>query len=84
MKQKCDDRENFEAVIALSTKKSQSNQMLVQVMQLQQPTLFQWLTWYITEISTGGVLLQKGVYEIFANFIGKNLCWSVFLIKLQA
>ena len=29
VKQKCDDRENFEAVIALSTKKGQSNQMLV-------------------------------------------------------
>ena len=28
--------------------------------------------------------LKKGVLKIFINFIEKNLCWSLFLIKLQA
>ena len=28
--------------------------------------------------------VKKGVLKKFANFIGKHLCWSQFLIKLQA
>ena len=27
---------------------------------------------------------KKGVLKDFVNFIGKDLCWSLFLIKLQA
>ena len=30
------------------------------------------------------VFCKKGVPKIFVNFIGKHLCWSLFLIKLQA
>ena len=29
------------------------------------------------------VFVKKGVLENFANFTGKHLCWSLFLIKLQ-
>ena len=29
------------------------------------------------------VLCKKGVLKNFANFTGKHLCWSLFLIKLQ-
>ena len=29
-------------------------------------------------------LVKKGVLKDFANFEGKHLCWSLFLIKLQA
>ena len=36
------------------------------------------------EAATGGVLLQKAVLKSFAIFTGKQLCWSLFLIKLQA
>ena len=28
--------------------------------------------------------LKKGVLINFANFTGKYLCWSIFVIKLQA
>ena len=28
--------------------------------------------------------MKKGVLKDFANFKGKHLCWSLFLIKLQA
>ena len=28
--------------------------------------------------------VKKGVLKKFANFTGKHLCWSLFLIKLQA
>ena len=28
--------------------------------------------------------VKKGALKKFANFIGKGLCWSLFLIKLQA
>ena len=28
--------------------------------------------------------VKKAVLKIFANFTGKHLCWSLFLIKLQA
>ena len=28
--------------------------------------------------------VEKGVLKNFANFSGKHLCWSLFLIKLQA
>ena len=31
-----------------------------------------------------GYVLQIGVLKNFANFTGKHLCWSLFLIKLQA
>ena len=27
--------------------------------------------------------LKQGAFENFASFTGKNLCWSLFLIKLQ-
>ena len=30
------------------------------------------------------VFYKKGVLKDFKNFIGKHLCWSLFLIKLQA
>ena len=30
------------------------------------------------------VFFKKGVYINFANFTEKHLCWSFFLIKLQA
>ena len=28
--------------------------------------------------------MKKGVLKNFANFTGKRMCWSPFLIKLQA
>ena len=28
--------------------------------------------------------MKKGVLKTFANLTGKHLCWSLFLIKLQA
>ena len=34
------------------------------------------------EAATGGV--KKDVLKKFTNFTGKQLCWSLFLIKLQA
>ena len=36
------------------------------------------------EAATIGVLLKKGVFKDLVNFTGKHLCWSLFLIKLQA
>ena len=27
--------------------------------------------------------VKQGVLKIFANFAGKNLCWSLFLITLE-
>ena len=30
------------------------------------------------------VFFKKDVLKNFANFTGKHLCWSLFLIKLQA
>ena len=30
------------------------------------------------------VFLKKGVLKNFSNFIGKRLCWSLFLMKLKA
>ena len=30
------------------------------------------------------VFCKKGILKNFANFTGKHLCWSLFLIKLQA
>ena len=36
------------------------------------------------EATTTGVLLKKGIFKDFANFTGKRLCWSLFLINLQA
>ena len=30
------------------------------------------------------VLYKKSVFKNFANFTGKHLCWSLFLIELQA
>ena len=35
------------------------------------------------EAATGSVL-KIGVRKNFANFTGKHLCWSLFLINLQA
>ena len=34
--------------------------------------------------SLGDIFFKVGVLKHFANFIGKDLCWSLFLIKLQA
>ena len=36
------------------------------------------------EAATVGVLEKKGVPKNFTNFTGKQLRWSLFLIKLQA
>ena len=30
------------------------------------------------------VFCKKGILKTFVNFTGKHLCWSIFLIKLQA
>ena len=30
------------------------------------------------------VFCKKSVLKNFANFTGKHLCWSIFIIKLQA
>ena len=38
----------------------------------------------ISEAATGGVVLTKAVRKNFAIFTEKHLCWSLFLIKLQA
>ena len=34
------------------------------------------------EAATGSAI--TGVLKNFANFTGKHLCWSLFLMKLQA
>ena len=34
--------------------------------------------------SRSQMFFRVGVYKNFANFTGKHLCWSLFLIKLQA
>ena len=36
----------------------------------------------MTEAATGGVLLKKGMLKNFTIFIGRQLCWSLFVIKL--
>ena len=36
------------------------------------------------ETDNGGVPEKKAVLKIFAIFTGKYLCWSLFLIKLNA
>ena len=33
--------------------------------------------------SRSQMFLEIGVFKDFANFTGKHLCWSLFLIKLQ-
>ena len=33
--------------------------------------------------SRAQIFFKIGVLKNFANFIGKHLCWSLFLIKLQ-
>ena len=38
---------------------------------------------FSTEGATTEVFCKKSVLKNFANFIGKYLCWSLFLIKLQ-
>ena len=38
----------------------------------------------LSEAATRGALLKKSVLKNFANHTGKHLCWSLFLIKLQA
>ena len=38
----------------------------------------------ISEVATGVVPAKKSVLKNFAIFTGKNLCQSLFLIKLQA
>ena len=40
-----------------------------------------WLS--CTRAATGGYCKKKGVLKIFANFTGKHLSQSLFLIKLQ-
>ena len=37
-----------------------------------------------TSAATGCVLLKKVFLKLLQNFTGKQLCWSLFLIKLQA
>ena len=37
-----------------------------------------------TEAATKDFLLKKGVLKNFANFTGRHVWWSLFLIKLQA
>ena len=37
----------------------------------------------LSETATGDVLWNKVFLKNFANFTEKNLCWSLFLIKLQ-
>ena len=36
------------------------------------------------EAATGGVLQKKAALKNFAIFTRKHLCWSLFVIKLQA
>ena len=36
------------------------------------------------EVATGGVLIKKNIIKKLGKFIQKHLCWSFFLIKLQA
>ena len=36
------------------------------------------------EAATGGVFYKKAALKNLAIFTGKQLCWSLFLIKLQA
>ena len=36
------------------------------------------------EAATGGFFIKKAALKNFAIFTGKQLCWSLFLIKLQA
>ena len=36
----------------------------------------------MTEAATRGVLLKKGMLKNFTIFIGRQLCWSLFVIKL--
>ena len=36
------------------------------------------------EAASGGVLFVKAVRKNFEIFIGKHLCWSLFLIKSKA
>ena len=38
----------------------------------------------VSEVVTAELFYKKGVHKKFANFTGKHLCWSLFLIKLQA
>ena len=37
----------------------------------------------LTEVTTRGVLYKEAVFEYFAIFTGKNLSFSLFLVKLQ-
>ena len=39
---------------------------------------------YLTKAATEGVLKKKALRKKFTIFTGKYLCWSLFLIKLQA
>ena len=42
-------------------------------------------TVYCQKLPTGyRCSVRKGVFKNFIKFIGKHLCWSLFLIKLQA
>ena len=36
------------------------------------------------EAATGGFFIKKAALKNFAIFTGKQLCWSLFLMKLQA
>ena len=41
--------------------------------------------WYrLFRSSHGRCSVKKDVFKNFVNLIGKHLCWSLFLIKLQA
>ena len=39
---------------------------------------------FISKISGSLVFLKIDVLKNFENFTGKHLCWSLFLVKLQA
>ena len=59
---------------------------------MRDKTIVQWY-WECSSLSNfscaeagvnGWVLYEKAVLKDFAKFMSKQLCWSLFLIKLQA
>ena len=44
------------------------------------------IAWHVKTFKSSqpDVLCEKGVVKNFAIFTGKHLCWSLFLIKMQA
>lgn len=41
-------------------------------------------SWLWSEVATGCILWKKMLSKLFLKFKGKYLCWSLFLIKMQA